>query len=494
MSPVADGLHTTAQLASLGVAWFVSAMVASLSLLGFTHGGEGRALNRIYSALAIVAAWYCFWVGFVHSGALPSPRLLAMSQLLTGLLGPLLFLFSWASTEERFTPPKTAFLVLLAGVPGTTLALVMLFFTDDATAQQVWAHYEATQQFATPLRATLFKVHTASMATFFLGALLLLVVRALRPHHPRARAAALFGLLPIAMCVTGMFATNLIPLWLPSLKTARLGPLAALPASLVLALTFQRSRQTLAALETQKNQLAPYLPREIVARIVDGTHSLALGGEQATGTILFSDIRGFTTMSAALSATDVVRFLNRYLDRMNEIIFRHGGMIDKFIGDAILAVFGIPDQKPGDADRALACARDMVAALDEINAWWVAQGHAPVKIGIGIHRGTVVHGNIGSSSRMEYTVIGDTVNAASRVEGLTKDHGRAIVVTDAVVDALAVGAGDVEFLGEQVLRGRSTPTKLYGLCPWQKRDADDFDGVAVTDHGVARAALTSGEH
>jgi adenylate cyclase len=140
-----------------------------------------------------------------------------------------------------------------------------------------------------------------------------------------------------------------------------------------------------------------------------------LGGEKRTVVVLFSDIRGFTTLSEQMRPDDVASLLSEYFTAMVECVFRHGGMLDKFIGDAVMAQWGAPIEEPDDADRAVRAAVDMMRELESLNAKWRSTGRPELQIGIGLDRGEVFAGNIGSERRLEFTVIGDAVNRAWRL-------------------------------------------------------------------------------
>jgi adenylate cyclase len=215
--------------------------------------------------------------------------------------------------------------------------------------------------------------------------------------------------------------------------------------------------------ELLKETFGRYVTQQVADEILAGR--VRLGGERRTATVLFSDIRGFTTLSEQLTPEEVVAFLNEFLEMMVDCVLEHGGVLDKFIGDAVLAVFGVPVSRgsvEADARAAVACARAMGERLAVLNEARVAAGKAPIRIGIGVHTGELVAGNIGSPRRMQYTVIGDTVNVGSRLESLTKDHHRRTLLSGATA-GLVGDSVPLVALGTATVRGRQEPLALFGL-------------------------------
>ncbi len=207
-----------------------------------------------------------------------------------------------------------------------------------------------------------------------------------------------------------------------------------------------------------KSTFGKYMTPSIVEHLMAG--KVQLGGVSLEVSILFSDIRDFTSISERMDAHELVALLNEYFTAMVGIVIDEGGVVDKYIGDAIMAVFGAPVPGADDALHAVRAAVRMRAALDELNADLEKRGKPRLKTGIGIHTGTVVAGNIGSESRMEYTVIGDTVNLASRLEGKTKELGVGLVISEDTKERLE-GKIVARRLSEITVKGREKPVVVY---------------------------------
>jgi adenylate cyclase len=189
--------------------------------------------------------------------------------------------------------------------------------------------------------------------------------------------------------------------------------------------------------------------------------SLKLSGDRRRVSILFSDIRGFSTLSENLPPEKVVKLLNEYFERMVDVVFRNGGTLDKFIGDGLMVIFGAPEDDTYQEEHALRTAIEMQHELVLMSERWEMEG-IRIRIGIGINSGPAIVGNIGSSRRMEYTAIGDTVNLASRLESATKEFGVGILVSEYTYNAVR-GAFQFKPMGAVQVRGRSEPVLAYSL-------------------------------
>lgn len=203
-----------------------------------------------------------------------------------------------------------------------------------------------------------------------------------------------------------------------------------------------------------------HVGREIAEQLLRNEEELQ--GVERIVSVLFADLRGFTTRCETLAPTEAVKLLNLYHEHMTGIIEEHGGMVNQLIGDGIMALFGATGRSSRHADEAIAAGRAMVSGLDGLNAKLTNEGFEPVKIGVGIHTGPAVVGTIGSPLRMEYTAIGDTVNTASRIESLTKELGHPLLVSDSAWKAASPKPAG-EKLAPVEIRGRSAEMVLYAV-------------------------------
>ena len=220
------------------------------------------------------------------------------------------------------------------------------------------------------------------------------------------------------------------------------------------------SDATIARERKIRGDLGRYLPAQLVDQVVAGTQPLALGGERRTITVLFADVASFTSLVEKLPPEQVVAILNQLFTILTEIVFRHGGTVDKFIGDCVMAFWGAPGAQPDHAARAVAAAEDMLRWLEVGNEAWQAQYGVTIHLAIGVHSGDAVVGNFGSEARMEYTCIGDTVNVAARLEALARPQQ--ILASRATKDA-APGPECVA-LGTHQVPGRAEPLELYEVA------------------------------
>ena len=190
--------------------------------------------------------------------------------------------------------------------------------------------------------------------------------------------------------------------------------------------------------EQARDAFARFVPEAVVDEVLRSADGIRLGGVQREGTVMFSDLRGFTSFAETLEPATVIGALNRYLTAMSEAILDHGGTLVAYMGDGIMAVFGAPLAQDDHADRALAAARDMLDRLEGFNAWLREEGlHEGFKMGIGLNSGQVMSGHVGSERRLEYTALGDTTNTAARLEGMTKGTPYQLYVADSTRSRLS---------------------------------------------------------
>jgi adenylate cyclase len=259
------------------------------------------------------------------------------------------------------------------------------------------------------------------------------------------------------------------------------------PATLVLALGVTLAYRVLSEQAEQRmlrQVMGVYLSPSVSQWVLHEPDRLRLGGETRTMSVLFSDVRGFTTLSEAMEPQALVALLNEYMTAMTEIIFRHDGVLDKYIGDAVMAFWNAPLEQPDHAQRASAAALEMVARLGDLQSEWRSRGIPALELGIGINTGPMVVGNMGSRQRMAYTVLGDAVNVAARLEGLSKLYGTRVVISEATRDA----AGDAfvyRSLDLVAVKGRAGALSVFEIVGRAgEADATRTAALAEYEHAI----------
>jgi class 3 adenylate cyclase len=220
----------------------------------------------------------------------------------------------------------------------------------------------------------------------------------------------------------------------------------------------QASERRIRREEAIRGDLGRYLPAEIVDRVVKREQDMKLGGSRREISVLFADVVAFTPLTDRLGAEQIVGLLNELFTVLTEVVFRHGGTIDKFIGDCVMAVWGAATPAEDHADRALAAAEDMLRFVEVANEGWFTKYGVRIELAVGVNSGPAIVGNIGSESRMEFTAIGDTVNVAARLEAIARPSQ--ILVTQATKN-LSDGGYDFADLGDRAMTGRAEPVHVY---------------------------------
>ena len=337
-----------------------------------------------------------------------------------------------------------------------------------STPQYYWAG--RGEQPASALRTPGIEIHAHAIATLLSGEF----IRPISPRSQQLLTVLLIGLVAIACFRLKPFTA--VALSILAISVFVMGSMWAFNRGYTVALLppFVGGAVMLGLSQTvnymlegrEKRRLRQifkgYVNDHVIDQVVQSPHHLALQGKKCNITVLFADIRGFTTRSEKTPPESLVRDLNRYLTAMVQAIQSKNGMIDKFIGDGIMAIFGAPLDDPAHTFHAVQAAKAMLEALDVLNQSLVQEGGEALAIGIGIHAGQAVVGNIGSPQKMEYTAIGDVVNTAARIESLTRKLDANILISGDAYSAVEQEvAGEPK--GEQSLKGKEKPVTIYKI-------------------------------
>jgi adenylate cyclase len=268
------------------------------------------------------------------------------------------------------------------------------------------------------------------------------------------KAFAVVFALAVLFALACIIAFSKYRLWVP-MTPALLG-IALSHGGLTMSNYIREQRERL----RQRAQFSKYVSRDVVDEILEDREGLALGGKRRHITVLFSDVRGFTSISEKIGPEQVVSFLSEYFAQITEIVFKHGGTVDKFIGDGMMAVFGAPKSYGDDALRAVKTGLEMIEVMENLDPKWAKlMGHT-LKIGVGINSGDAVVGSIGSELRSDFTAIGDAVNLASRLEGLTKELGVPLIISEFTAAELPRDL-PLKRLQQVKVQGREAPLMVY---------------------------------
>jgi len=298
---------------------------------------------------------------------------------------------------------------------------------------------------------------------------------------PRLRAVMgiLFALIIITIFVAvNMFIFSSYNIWLNLIYPALTMAIIYLAITVYRYITEEREKKKI------RGAFQYYLTASVINEMLKDPTKLKLGGDKKDLSVLFSDIRGFTTISEKLSPEELVHLLNEYLTAMTDVVFKYDGMLDKYMGDAIMAVFGAPLDQPDHASRACQTALDMLSELHRLQKKWLAEGKPVLNIGIGINSGDMVVGNMGSEMRFDYTVMGDMVNLGSRLEGINKEYGSNIIFSEFTYNVVKDSMCCRELDWVRV-KGKKLPVKIYELLSKKKDESKWKELVSNFEEGLA---------
>jgi adenylate cyclase len=298
---------------------------------------------------------------------------------------------------------------------------------------------------------------------------------------PRLRAVTgiIFALIIIGIFVViNMFIFSSYNVWLNLIYPALTMAIIYLAITVYRYITEEREKKKI------RGAFQYYLTASVINEMLKDPTKLKLGGDKKDLSVLFSDIRGFTTISEKLSPEELVHLLNEYLTAMTDVVFKYDGMLDKYMGDAIMAVFGAPLDQPDHASRACQTALDMLSELHRLQKKWLAEGKPVLNIGIGINSGDMVVGNMGSQMRFDYTVMGDMVNLGSRLEGINKEYGSNIICSEFTYTVVKDSMCCRELDWVRV-KGKKLPVKIYELLSKKEGEIKWKELISNFEEGLA---------
>jgi adenylate cyclase len=469
VAPYGNGYYQALSAATLGVAFGGDPLVAGVEetrLLGRRYAAPWVEIGGIRVALSVDGSVHVPYRAGSPFRYISAAQVLAGKVPLEQLENRIVLLGSTAPglSDLRVTPFSNAF-------PGVEIHAHLISGMLDGTTRSTppWA------------------ADAVLIAVLLLGGLLTLVLLRFGPIIGLVASMALLGLLLAA------YAAAWSRFWVV--------PMAAPMLTVIGLYAFNTAYGFFAETRT-KHQMTKlfgqYVPPELAAEMSRNPAHYTMEGQSRDMTVLFSDIRGFTNFSEKLPPAELAEVLNAYLSTMTRIVQQQRGTIDKYIGDAIMAFWNAPVDLADHASRAVQTALDMQGALSQLNREFAARGWPEVRIGIGVNTGRMSVGNMGSEFRMSYTVMGDAVNLGSRLEGITKQYGVGILVTQPTVDADPVHA--FMKIDEVRVKGKETPVAIYeplgsktGLDEAVKKVAADFEAAfshyQAQDWDAAEATL-----
>ena len=310
------------------------------------------------------------------------------------------------------------------------------------------------------------------VSLLFEGLILILLINNIKPAYSLAAPFSLLVLYYIAMRIFAGFGVRL-----DFFFSFFFGMAVYLINIVYNYLSFDKERQEI------KKTFQYYLAPEYIEKLAENPEHLKLGGEEKEMTIFFSDIRGFSSISEKLSVKDLVQLLNEYLTAMTDIVMENKGVVDKYIGDAVMAFWGAPLDDAEHSSNSVKAGLEMLKKLEELNNEWQKKSWPEIKIGIGVNTGEVMVGNMGSSRRFNYTVMGDNVNLASRLEGLTKYYGTPLIVGEKVYENVK-DKYCARPLDTVAVKGKKQPIKIFEILGEKKFENNWADIISLTQKAL----------